>query len=119
AHTIDETVVLVVDRFDRAGSQRVGYVSAMTLLEANDGDERSYLDIAEVIEAESPRTGPTRAVAAHGVLGAHPQHRRPLAQPRVPPRHHRRVVTGPGVRPQPRSAAGPEVAEHGDRRALP
>lgn len=57
AHTIDETVVLVVDRFDRAGGQRIGYVSAMTLLEAKDGDERSYIDIAEVIETESPQAG--------------------------------------------------------------
>lgn len=46
--------VLVVDRFDRAtGGERVGYVSAMTMLEAKDGDQRSYLEIAEVIETRS------------------------------------------------------------------
>jgi serine/threonine-protein kinase HipA len=46
--------VLVVDRFDRtAGGERVGYVSAMTMLEARDGDQRSYLEIAEVIETRS------------------------------------------------------------------
>ena len=46
--------VLVVDRFDRRGQTRIGYVSAMTMLEANDGDERSYLEIADVIEQRSP-----------------------------------------------------------------
>jgi serine/threonine-protein kinase HipA len=46
--------VLVVDRFDRTASgERVGYVSAMTMLEASDGDQRSYLEIAEVIEQVS------------------------------------------------------------------
>lgn len=42
--------VLVVDRFDRDGDRRIGYVSAMTMLEARDGEARSYLEIAEVIE---------------------------------------------------------------------
>ena len=46
--------VHVVDRFDRAANgDRIGYVSAMTMLEASDGDERSYLEIAEVIERVS------------------------------------------------------------------
>lgn len=45
--------VLLVRRFDRADERRIGYVSAMTMLEASDGDERSYLDIAEAIELVS------------------------------------------------------------------
>ncbi len=53
-HDIDGKSVLVVQRFDRAGDQRVGYVSAMTILEATDGDSGSYLEIADVIERESP-----------------------------------------------------------------
>ncbi|MHB1873406.1 MAG: type II toxin-antitoxin system HipA family toxin [Streptosporangiaceae bacterium] len=32
----------------------MGYVSAMTVLEARDGDQRSYLEIADVIERHSP-----------------------------------------------------------------
>jgi len=48
--------VLVVDRFDRtAGGGRVGYASAMTMLEASDGDERSYLEIADIIQTTSRR----------------------------------------------------------------
>jgi serine/threonine-protein kinase HipA len=47
--------VHIVDRFDRQGDRRVGYVSAMTLLEAVDGEPRSYLDLVEVIEAQSDR----------------------------------------------------------------
>jgi len=45
--------VLVVDRFDRQGATRIGYASAMTMLEASDGDQRSYLEIAGVIEEHS------------------------------------------------------------------
>jgi serine/threonine-protein kinase HipA len=47
--------VLVVVRFDRDGHRRIGYMSAMTMLEAKDGDVGSYLDIASAIEEASPR----------------------------------------------------------------
>jgi len=48
--------VLVTERFDRtAEDARIGYVSAMTMLEASDGDQRSYLEIGEVIEQTSAR----------------------------------------------------------------
>jgi serine/threonine-protein kinase HipA len=53
---IDGKRVLIVDRFDRVGDRRIGYVSAMTMLEARDGDRASYLDIADVVERVSPRT---------------------------------------------------------------
>jgi len=48
--------VLIVKRFDRelTTQHRVGYASALTLLEARDGEQRSYLDIAETIEEVSP-----------------------------------------------------------------
>jgi serine/threonine-protein kinase HipA len=52
---IDGRSVHIVDRFDRAGNVRIGYASAMTLLEATDGEARSYLDLVEVIEEESDR----------------------------------------------------------------
>ena len=47
--------VLLVDRFDRSDGHRIGFASALTMLEAADGDQRSYLEIAEVIERHSPR----------------------------------------------------------------
>ncbi len=50
---IGDRNVLIVDRFDRRGTARIGYASAMTMLEASDGDQRSYLEIAEVIEERS------------------------------------------------------------------
>jgi serine/threonine-protein kinase HipA len=46
---VEGSSVLLLDRFDREGQQRVGYVSAMTLLEARDGQPRDYLEIAEAI----------------------------------------------------------------------
>lgn len=55
-HTVDGKRVLVIRRFDRVGRSRVGYVSAMTMLEAGDGDDdRSYLELADVVALESPR----------------------------------------------------------------
>ena len=51
--------VLVVDRFDRTRDAdggpagRIGYVSAMTMLQATDNEEGSYLEIAEAIETRS------------------------------------------------------------------
>jgi serine/threonine-protein kinase HipA len=53
-HPIGERPVLILDRFDRVGERRIGYVSAMTMLEAGDGDQGSYLDIADVIERHAP-----------------------------------------------------------------
>ena len=51
---IEGRSVLVIDRFDRnSDGDRVGYLSAMSMLEASDGQQRSYLEIAEVIETHS------------------------------------------------------------------
>ena len=48
--------VLIVDRFDRTPEgRRIGYVSAKTMLEAADGEQRSYPEIADVIETSSAR----------------------------------------------------------------
>lgn len=52
---IEGRSVLIVDRFDRRGEERVGYVSAMTMLEANDHETFNYVDIAEAIEEHSPQ----------------------------------------------------------------
>lgn len=49
-HEVDGTAVLIVERFDRIGNLRIGYVSAMTLVEAADGDQGSYTDIALAIQ---------------------------------------------------------------------
>jgi serine/threonine-protein kinase HipA len=54
---IDGKAVLIIDRFDRHGDQRIGYASAMTMLEATDGDTATYLDIAETIEREGVDVG--------------------------------------------------------------
>jgi serine/threonine-protein kinase HipA len=50
---VGDRSVLIIDRFDRQGPARIGYASAMTMLEAGDCDQRSYLEIAEVIEERS------------------------------------------------------------------
>jgi serine/threonine-protein kinase HipA len=51
---IEGRPVLVLRRFDRDTSGRIGYLSAMTLLQARDGEQASYLEIAETIEERSP-----------------------------------------------------------------
>lgn len=45
--------VLLLKRFDRIGEKRLGYLSAMTMLEKNEMEQGSYLDIAEKIETVS------------------------------------------------------------------
>jgi serine/threonine-protein kinase HipA len=56
-HTIENRPVLVLRRFDRDTNGRIGYLSAMTMLQARDGEDASYLEIAEVIEERSPDVG--------------------------------------------------------------
>jgi serine/threonine-protein kinase HipA len=56
-HVIEDRPVLVVRRFDRDASGRIGYASAMTMLEAKDGERASYLEIAEAIEERSVDAG--------------------------------------------------------------
>jgi serine/threonine-protein kinase HipA len=53
-HEITKRPVLIVRRFDRDTGGRIGYLSAMTMLEASDGGEGTYLEIAETIEEHSP-----------------------------------------------------------------
>ncbi len=50
---IDGSPVLLLDRFDREGANRIGYISAMTLLEALDGQPRDYTEIAELLPENS------------------------------------------------------------------
>jgi serine/threonine-protein kinase HipA len=52
-HVIENRPVLVLRRFDRDRSGRVGYLSAMSMLQANDGEQASYLEIAQVLEERS------------------------------------------------------------------
>lgn len=54
-HRIDGKSVFIIERFDRSGTKRIGYASAMTMLEASDREPRSYLEMAEIIEQISPR----------------------------------------------------------------
>lgn len=55
-HVVDKRPVLLLRRFDRARNGRVGYLSAMSMLQARDGEQGSYLEIAEAIEESSPST---------------------------------------------------------------
>ncbi len=44
---VDGSTVLLLERFDRAGGHRVGYMSALTMVQGNDGDDgRDYVDFA-------------------------------------------------------------------------
>ena len=56
-HVIEKRPVLVVRRFDRHDGARIGFVSAMTMLQAKDGGEASYLEIGQALEERSPDAG--------------------------------------------------------------
>jgi serine/threonine-protein kinase HipA len=45
--------VLLMQRFDRAGEVRIPFLSAMSLLEAVDGEHRSYMEIADALRVHS------------------------------------------------------------------
>ncbi len=119
-HEIAGRPVLVVRRFDRDSGGRIGYVSAMTMLEASDGDEGSYLEIAETVEERSPsgQRGSPGAVAADRVHSPDLEHRRSSAQPRLPANEHLGLVALPRVRPEPEPAAR-QGLQHCHRRARP
>jgi serine/threonine-protein kinase HipA len=53
-HVIENRPVLVVRRFDRDSNGRLGYLSAMSMLQAKDGGDASYLEIGQAIEEHSP-----------------------------------------------------------------
>lgn len=53
---VDGKAVLIIDRFDRRGERRVGYASAMTMLEASDGDLGSYLELVDVLVRDGVTT---------------------------------------------------------------
>jgi serine/threonine-protein kinase HipA len=56
-HVIESRPVLVVRRFDRDTTARIGYLSAMSMLQAKDGEQASYLEIAQVLEERSSDAG--------------------------------------------------------------
>jgi serine/threonine-protein kinase HipA len=42
--------VLLLERFDRDAGARVPFISAMTLMQAHDGDHRDYVEVAEALQ---------------------------------------------------------------------
>ena len=56
-HVIENRPVLVVRRFDRDANGRLGYLSAMSMLQAKDGEQASYLEIGQVLEERSSDAG--------------------------------------------------------------
>jgi serine/threonine-protein kinase HipA len=46
---VDEKSVLLVERFDRQGAQRIPFLSAMSMLGAADGESHSYLEIVDAL----------------------------------------------------------------------
>jgi serine/threonine-protein kinase HipA len=55
---VGDTVVLIVRRFDRQGEHRIPFLSAMSLLDAADGDHRSYVELFDALRqiASEPKT---------------------------------------------------------------
>jgi serine/threonine-protein kinase HipA len=53
-HVIENRPVLVLRRFDRDTKGRLGYLSAMSMLQASDGEQASYLEIGQALEEQSP-----------------------------------------------------------------
>lgn len=54
-HRVGDAAVLLMRRFDRDQGTRIGYVSAMTMLEKADGERGDYADVADAVTLHSPR----------------------------------------------------------------
>jgi serine/threonine-protein kinase HipA len=52
---VAKRVVLLLRRFDRVGEQRIPFLSAMSMLDAEDNDQRSYLEIADALRQYGAR----------------------------------------------------------------
>jgi serine/threonine-protein kinase HipA len=52
---VAKRAVLLLRRFDRVGEQRIPFLSAMSLLDAEDNDQRSYLEIADALRQYGAR----------------------------------------------------------------
>lgn len=50
---VDGRTVFTMRRFDREGEARIPFLSAMSMLDANDGEHGSYVGIADVIRSHS------------------------------------------------------------------
>jgi serine/threonine-protein kinase HipA len=50
---LGDATALLVRRFDRKDGQRIPFLSAMSLLDARDGETRSYLEIADALRSHS------------------------------------------------------------------
>jgi len=53
---INNQNILLVKRFDRIGDKRIGYISAMTLLDLTDGEQADYYEIADKLRSISIST---------------------------------------------------------------
>lgn len=53
---VDGRTVMLMRRFDRRGELRTPFLSAMSLLEAVDGEHRSYMEIADALRMHSAST---------------------------------------------------------------
>ncbi|MFC9690311.1 type II toxin-antitoxin system HipA family toxin [Kribbella sp. NPDC056951] len=54
--SVDDRTVLLLERFDRDHGRRIGYMSAMTMVEGRDGSPGDYLEVAETLTEFSSRT---------------------------------------------------------------
>jgi serine/threonine-protein kinase HipA len=52
---VAKRAVLLLRRFDRVGPQRIPFLSAMSLLDAEDNEQRSYLEIADALRQYGAR----------------------------------------------------------------
>lgn len=54
---VDGRTVLLMERFDREGEIRIPFLSALSMLEAADGEHRSYMEIADALRMHSASAG--------------------------------------------------------------
>lgn len=101
--TIGDKPVILIRRFDRAGGQRIPFLSAMSMLGVNDNEAHSYLELADALRQYGAATKDDLAQLWRRIVFSVLifQHRRPPAQPRISVRQPSRLAAVACLRPQP------------------
>jgi serine/threonine-protein kinase HipA len=117
--TVGGKPVLLLRRFDRGQATRLPFLSAMSMLDADDNETRSYMEFVDVLRqyGAAPKGRHARAVAENCVQHPDFKHRRPSAQSRLHLGWSCRLAAVPGIRSQPCSHRHQTEGSHHNHRS--
>ena len=116
--TVADKPVLLLRRFDREQGTRVPFLSAMSMLDAQDNEARSYLEFVDILRQHgaAPKEDMHASVAADRVQHPDFKYGRPSAQPRFSVGRPGGLAAVAGLRSQSRARRHQTArSDHGHR----